>query len=151
MDTRTQEFHTEASVDVAQHIAVDGVTLLRSTQGRFYAASASTPDRLYLLTGFSCQCAGFAYRQSCRHHRALMTALGWTEDAPKRLPAKKPAPKKAEPDPTTPAPLEVRCSSCNGVGSHPATVSTGPHSFTYTNVTCDRCHGLGVVKMPTAA
>jgi hypothetical protein len=145
MDTRTQEFYERGSVDVAQRIEVDGVTLLRSTQGRFYAESGSRPGTMYLLTGFSCQCPGFAYRQTCRHHRALMSALGWTEDAPKRLPTPKPTPK------VEPAPLEVRCSSCNGVGSHPATVSTGRGSWRYDNVTCDACHGAGRVTMPTAA
>jgi hypothetical protein len=145
METRTQEFYDGASVDVAQRTEVDGVTLIRSTQGRFYAASASHPGKLYLLTGFSCQCAGFAYRQTCRHHRALMTALGWTEEAPQRIPAPKQTP-KADPEPLT-----VRCSGCNGVGSHPGTVSTGRTSWRYDNVVCDECHGVGVVTMPAAA
>jgi hypothetical protein len=149
MVTRTQEFYEAASIVVAQRTEVDGVTLLRSTKGRFYAESASQPGTLYLLTGLSCQCAGFAYRQTCRLHRALLTALGWTQEAPKRLPApKKPAPKPA---PAEPEPLTVRCGFCSGVGSHPGTVSTGPTSWTYTNVTCEDCHGLGVVMMPNAA
>jgi hypothetical protein len=145
METRTQEFYEEASVDVAQRTEVDGVALIRSTQGRFYAASASHPGKLYLLTGFSCQCAGFAYRQTCRHHRALMTALGWTEEAPQRIPAPKQTP-KADPEPLT-----VRCGFCNGVGSHPGTVSTGPTSWSYTNVVCEDCHGTGRVPTPIAA
>jgi hypothetical protein len=145
MDTRTQEFYDGASVEVAQRTAVDGVTLLRSTAGRFYAESASQPGTLYLLTGFSCQCAGFAYRQTCRHHRALMSALGWTDEAPQRLQGPKYTPK------TEPEPLTVRCTSCNGVGSHPGTVSTGPTSWSYTNVTCEDCHGAGTVDMPHAA
>jgi hypothetical protein len=144
MDTRTQEFYHGASVDVAQRTEVDGVTLIRSTEGRFYAESASHPGTLYLLTGFSCQCAGFAYRQTCRHHRALMTALGWTEEAPQRLP--KQVPVKADPEPLT-----VRCTGCNGVGSHPGTVSTGPTSWTYTNVTCENCHGVGTVSASLVA
>jgi hypothetical protein len=144
MDTRTQEFYEQGSVEAAQRIEVDGVTLIRSTEGRFYAESASTPGTLYLLTGFSCQCAGFAYRQTCRHHRALMSALGWSDEAPKRLPKPKPAK-------TDPEPLTVRCKGCNGVGSHPGTVSTGPTSWTYTNVTCEDCHGTGKVSSPLAA
>jgi hypothetical protein len=166
MVTSTQEFYDGASVDVAQRTEVDGVTLIRSTQGRFYAASASHPGKLYLLTGFSCQCAGFAYRQTCRHHRALMTALGWTDAArvstssqpvlpkgpqgpeadPRRLPTPKSEPPKADPEPLT-----VRCSFCNGVGSHPGTVSTGPTSWSYTNVVCEDCHGTGRVPTPIAA
>jgi hypothetical protein len=166
MDTRTQEFYEHGSVEAAQRTEVDGVTLIRSTQGRFYAASASSPGTLYLLTGFSCQCAGFAYRQTCRHHRALMSALGWTETArestparpvlpkgpqgPKADPRRLPAPAKPSKQPEA-EPLTVRCSFCNGVGSHPGTVSTGPTSWTYTNVTCEDCHGTGYRTMPNAA
>jgi hypothetical protein len=148
MDIRAQEFqefYAEGSVDVAQRIEVDGVQLIRGTNGRFYGESGSTPGTMYLLTGFSCQCPGFAYRQTCKHHRALMVALGWTEDAPKRLPVTKPAPK------VEPAPLEVHCSACHGVGSHPGTVSTGRSLWRYDNVTCDECHGVGRIIVSAAA
>jgi hypothetical protein len=124
--TRQAE-HRLADIEVEQYIVVDGVKLIRAASGRYYAESRSAPGTLWFLTGFSCQCPGFLHRQTCRHHRALMQALGWTR-----------------PEPTPPA---VTCAECHGAGTVPATIATGPRSWAYTNETCPSCHGTGSVHL----
>ena len=121
--------HQRADIEVEHHIVVNGVKLLRATNGRYFAESASQPDRLWFLTGFSCQCPAFVYRQTCRHHRALMVALGWTSDTP---------------EPTPPA--STACPTCNGSGTECSTVSSG-RTWRYENVVCGSCHGSGEVAI----
>ncbi len=139
MVTVTQQaVHQRADITVEHFAVVDGVKLLRSTAGRYFAESKSRPGTLWLLTGFSCQCPGFARHQHCRHHRALMSALGWTPGTP---------------EPTPPAetfPITSSCNECHGVGTVPATITTGPRSWSYTNETCSACHGVGTT-LETAA
>lgn len=124
--------HQRADIEVEHHIVVDGVKLLRATNGRYYAESGRQPGRLWFLTGFSCQCPGFVHRQTCRHHRALMQALGWIDGAPDPESAGKSLP----PDEL------ASCPTCHGSGSECGTVSTG-RSWTYASVTCATCHGTG--------
>ncbi len=57
----------------------EGVRLFRDrSDGRHYASSGTTPGRLYYVTGFSCECRGFVAHGRCKHHAALLAALGWT-------------------------------------------------------------------------
>lgn len=127
-----QAVHQRTDIAIEHHIVVNGVKLLRATNGRYYAESASQPDRLWFLTGFSCQCPGFVHRQTCRHHRALMVALGWISDTP---------------EPTPPA--TTACPDCDGMGQVTGTVSSG-RSWRYDDVTCTICHGTGTA-VDTAA
>ncbi len=128
-----QACHRRSDTQAEHHIVVDGVKLIRSTAGRYFAESQSRPGTLWLLTGFSCQCPGFVGHQHCRHHRALMSALGWTRGAP---------------DPTPPAessPIDSPCGECQGTGQVTGTISTG-RSWTYASVTCTSCHGVGTIN-----
>ncbi len=129
-----QAVHQRTDIEVEHHIVVDGVKLLRSTVGRYFAESASQPGRLWFLTGFSCQCPGFVHRQTCRHHRALMTALGWIDGTP---------------EPTPPAPASSSCPACHGSGSVTGTVPSG-RSWRYETVVCTSCHGTGTAVDPAA-
>jgi len=54
--------------------------LLAHRAGRYYASSASEPDRLHCVTGYSCDCRGFITHQRCKYHAALLAALGWLTD-----------------------------------------------------------------------
>ena len=59
---------------------VEGVQLYRDARdGRYYASSVSRPGKLHYLTGVSCDCMGFAAHGRCKHHSALLLALGWVD------------------------------------------------------------------------
>jgi hypothetical protein len=59
----------------------EGVQLYRDARdGRYYASSVSHPGKFHFLTGISCDCQGFATYQRCKHHSALLVALGWLTD-----------------------------------------------------------------------
>ncbi len=95
----------------------------------------SNPELLHYVTGVSCDCPGFASYQRCKHHSALLVALGWVEGDP-------------TPDPE-PAPIVgriVRCETCNGLGETPYTHSTGPQHYVEVWETCRTCRGCGVEK-----
>lgn len=114
----------------------EGVRLYRDpTDGRYYASSVSQPELLLYVTGVSCDCAGFASHQRCKHHSALLVALGWV-------------PGDSTPDPE-PAPIVgriVRCGTCNGLGETPYTRATGPRRYVEDWETCPTCRGCGVEK-----
>jgi len=81
----TQIRHTEtvdgARARLARKARQEGVTITRDQDGRYFASSVSTPGKQYLVTGYSCDCPGFANRGRCRHHSALLSAMGWLDDA----------------------------------------------------------------------
>jgi hypothetical protein len=109
----------------------DGIRLYRDRSGRYFASSTSTPGTLHYLTGYSCDCQGFATHQRCKHHAALMTALGWVEDT-------------RDPEPEPPTAIANTCSECQGTGQTCGTISTGPSSWRYDAITCPDCHGSGI-------
>ncbi len=76
----------------------DGIRLFRDRAGRYFASSASKPGTLHYVTGYSCDCLGFVTHHRCKHHAALMTALGWIDD-------------NVDPEPEPPA-----ISTCNACG-----------------------------------
>ena len=117
--------HRRADITVEHEVEVNGVRLIRATTGRYFAESRSEPERCWYLTGFSCGCPGFAYRQRCEHHAALLVALGWTS-----------------PEPESPAALSTACPSCNGTGSECGTAPTA-RTWRYENTVCGSCHGTG--------
>ncbi len=109
----------------------DGIKLFRDRSGRYFASSASSPGTLHYVTGYSCDCKGFVAHGRCKHHAALMSALGWTDELP---------------DPTPPAATSpITCSECQGTGQVAGTISTG-RNWTYASVTCASCHGTGIIK-----
>ena len=91
MDTVTEVRITEtertALTRLLAKAKAEGVKLLRDQDGRHYASSTSTPGRRYLVTGYSCTCRGFLSHGRCKHHAALMSALGWLQGDPEPDPA----------------------------------------------------------------
>ncbi len=89
----------------------------------------------------SCDCAWFISYQRCKHHSALLVALGWLED----------------PDPEPPTPIApvigriLRCETCRGLGEVQYTRVTGPARFVSDWQTCSACRGRGVEKIVTEA
>ncbi len=131
--TETRE---DALVRLAAKAKADSIKLYQDPKdGRFYASSRSRPGTFHYLTGFSCTCAGFITHQRCSHLAALHSALGWLS--------------LEDPDPTPPAetsPVNSTCTECQGTGTVPATIATGPRSWAYTNETCSACHGVGTIN-----
>lgn len=136
------ESHEDAVRRLAAKARAEGVKLYRDARdGRYYASSVSQPDHLHYLTGVSCDCAGFISYQRCKHHSALLVALGWIED----------------PDPEPPTPIApvigriLRCETCRGLGEVQYTRVTGPARFVYDWQTCSACRGRGVEKIVAEA
>ena len=86
-DVRITETERTALIRLLTKAKAEGVKLLRDQDGRHYASSTSTPGRRYLVTGYSCTCRGFVAHQRCKHHAALLSALGWLQGDPKPDPA----------------------------------------------------------------
>ena len=108
---------------LAAKAEAEGVKLYRDPKdGRHYASSVSNPGHLYYLTAVSCTCPGFASHGRCKHHSALLVALGWMGDEP-------------TPEPTV-------CQSCQGQGSTASTELFGGRRMDIL-VTCWHCRGTG--------
>jgi hypothetical protein len=133
MEQRKQQEAVDQAIGrLAQKARDLGVRLVRDDDGRYYASSVSRPGHWHYVTGVSCDCPGFASHGRCMQHPALMAALGWTGHTP-------------EPDRVS-VKAQVRCQECDGRGSTPGTVSTGPRTWAYANVMCISCHGTGVSR-----
>ncbi len=138
MTTRITLLETpeEAIRRLARKAQREGVKLYRDpTDGRYYASSVSIPDHLHYVTGVSCDCPGFASYQRCKHHSALLVALGWVEGD-----------STPDPEPTPIIGRIVRCGTCHGLGETPYTRSTGPRRYVEDWETCHTCRGCGVEK-----
>ncbi len=78
---RIEAERDEAIRRLARKARAEGVQLFRDARdGRYYASSVSQPGKFHFLTGVSCDCQGFATHQRCKHHSALLVALGWVTD-----------------------------------------------------------------------
>jgi hypothetical protein len=77
-----RETREEAVARLAQKARDLGVRLVRDGDGRHYASSISRPGTWHYVTGWSCDCQGFATHQRCMHHSALLSALGWDGSTP---------------------------------------------------------------------
>lgn len=78
---RSVESREAAIRRLAQRARESGIRLVCDRRdGRHYASSLSEPGRWHLVTGYSCDCIGFARHGRCSHHSALMVALGWVGD-----------------------------------------------------------------------
>jgi len=81
MDTTAKMKATEtleaARIRLAAKARIDGVRIVRDPiDGRHYATSISQPGRFHYVTLLSCDCPGFIHAGRCRHHSALLAALG---------------------------------------------------------------------------
>jgi hypothetical protein len=78
---RIEAERDEAIRRLARKARAEGVQLYRDAwDGRFYASSVSCPGAMHYVTGISCDCMGFVSHQRCKHHSALLVALGWVTD-----------------------------------------------------------------------
>jgi hypothetical protein len=116
---------------------MDGIKLYRDRAGRYFASSASKPGTLHFLTGYSCDCRGFMTHQQCKHHAALMTALGWVED-------------KRDPEPE-PAAAISPCGECGGLGELQDLEVRQFGRFAMQWATCSTCQGTGKRLLDHAA
>jgi hypothetical protein len=81
------EGEQDALVRLLAKARQEGIRLYRdSSDGRHYASSASTPGKLHYVTAYSCDCQGYAHHQRCKHHSALLSALGWISGEPDPTP-----------------------------------------------------------------
>ncbi len=84
---------------LAAKARAEGVRLyVDRRDGRHFASSVSHPGTLHYVTGYSCDCRGFATHQRCKHLAALLSALGWLPGTP-------------EPDT---APMTITCAHVDG-------------------------------------
>ncbi len=130
---RVREVDRPVLIRLVAKARTDGIKLYRAHDGRHYASSASKPGTLHYVTGFSCDCQGFMSHQRCKHHAALLTALGW-------IPAPPPA-----------AAAEVTCPTCNGLGEEPGLGTRQFSSWMTTWEPCRTCAGTGTVTCGIAA
>jgi len=85
-EIRITEIERTALTRLLAKAEAEGVTITRDQDGRYFASSVSTPGKRYLVTGFSCECCGFIAHGRCKHHAALLSALGWLQRAPETDP-----------------------------------------------------------------
>jgi len=78
---QVRETIEEARVRLAAKARMDGVTLTVE-DGRHYASSTSKPGTRHYVTGYSCDCVGFIAHGRCKHHSALLSAMGWLDADP---------------------------------------------------------------------
>ena len=97
-ETHFTETERQALLRLLAKAKAEGVTLMRAKDGRHFASSVSQPGTLHYVTGLSCDCRGFVSHGRCKHHAALLSALGWLQDAM----------------PATIAPLAIACAHVAG-------------------------------------
>ncbi len=128
---------------LADKARTDGIRLFRDKSGRYFASSASKPGTLHYVTGYSCDCLGFVTHHRCKHHAALMTALGWVED-------------KRDPEPEPPTPISTcnaisPCGECAGMGEVQDLEVRQHGRYHMQWATCPTCDGIGKRSLDHAA
>ncbi len=98
-EIRITETERTALTRLLAKAKAEGVTLTKDRDGRHYASSVSQPGTLHYVTGYSCDCRGFAAHGHCKHFAALLASKGWLEAAPV---------------PTVTAPLAITCTHVSG-------------------------------------
>jgi len=81
-DVRITETERTALTRLLAKARAEGVTLIKDADGRHFASSVSAPGKLHYVTGYSCDCRGFVSHGRCKHHAALLSALGWFDATP---------------------------------------------------------------------
>ena len=125
---KERETHDQAVIRLAGEAAARGVRVYRAGS-EWFCPSSSQPGTLHKVTGYSCDCRGFARHQRCSHHSALLARLGW-------LPVVGP-----DPDPpVTPVALAIPnspCPDCQGEGVR--RMHTGGGLGDWVTVSCRSC------------
>jgi len=80
-EIRITETERTALTRLLAKAKAEGVKLLRDRDGRHYASSVSQPGARHYVTGYSCDCRGFAAHGHCMHFAALLSAKGWLDTA----------------------------------------------------------------------
>jgi hypothetical protein len=80
----TTETIDQARIRLAQKARESGVKVRIGSDGRFFVSSASRFGHEHFVTGWSCDCDGFARHGRCMHHSAVLACIGWlpTADGP---------------------------------------------------------------------
>jgi len=129
---RRQETTEQALSRLAGKARHEGVRLqLNPRTGQYFATSGTTAGKRYAVTGFSCECHGFATHGRCKHYAALMAALGFLPQSGEAAPA----------DP---------CRSCEGRGYHIKARQVGRGQFVREDVPCPACQGAGTARKAVA-
>ncbi len=81
-DVRITETERTALTRLLAKAKAEGVKLIKDRDGRHFASSVSQPGTLHYVTGLSCDCRGFVSHGRCKHHAALLAALGWLTGTP---------------------------------------------------------------------
>lgn len=81
-DVRITETERTALTRLLAKAKAEGVKIIRDEDGRHFASSVSQPGTRHYVTAYSCDCRGFVAHQRCKHHAALLSALGWLQGAP---------------------------------------------------------------------
>jgi len=104
-----------------------GLRLFEPAPNRWYCSSASDPFALHVVTGFTCDCAGFAHHGRCSHYALLLSELGWLPD---------------------PEPPTITCPECSGGG---VVYLRACELVGFPYPRCPTCDGAGTWPAPVIA
>jgi hypothetical protein len=62
---------------LAEFAHARGLRVFEAAPHQWFCTSHSDPFAPHVVTGFSCDCAGFVRHQRCTHHSLLLAHLGW--------------------------------------------------------------------------
>jgi len=63
-----------------------GLRVFESAPHTWWCTSHSSPLRLHVVTGYTCDCPGFFHHGRCTHHAALLAHLGWLPEVEDEAP-----------------------------------------------------------------
>ena len=129
--TMERETHDQAIVRLAGEAAARGVRVYRAGP-EWFCPSSSQPGTLHRVTGYSCDCRGFARHQRCGHHAALLAHMGWLPSVTGDPDPAPPAAPIALPVPTAP------CPACNGQGVRRMSTAGGLADWVSVACRCQR-------------
>lgn len=148
MVAQAHESHDAAVHRLAEKARREGVRIKRDSKGRYWATSVSEPGKLHAITGYTCDCSGFLSHGRCKHHSALLAALGWLPSPPNDPTPETPAQSLPEMgSDITPAPVSIGIPKM-GVDSTSAPMR-GADSDTIMGIDprrCPTCNGIGEIQ-----
>jgi len=123
--TGERETVDQAVIRLAGEAAARGVTVHRAGS-EWFAPSRTRPGTLHRVTGYSCDCPGFARHQRCTHHSALLAHMGWLPD---------PEPPVS---PVAMAAPSAPCPDCRGEGYRRMSTGGGFRDWVMVHCRCQR-------------